>query len=153
MIKYFSMDLGFVVNFSCNLDLLQSCVHFLLEVITILNDARLSLYDVNVGEVSRSVILSYLIIFKDVFFFVFFLWPQGTSTGQKLQDKNDDNQYPVLHFYCAYCFLDNNANFSAVVPNNDLNIIVESFFYNSLPKFLPSMNFRSLYSHFIYLKI
>ena len=71
MIKYFSMDLGFVVNFSCNLDLLQSCVHFLLEVIAIFNDARLSLYDVNVGEVSRSVILSYLIIFKDDFFSYF----------------------------------------------------------------------------------
>jgi hypothetical protein len=66
MVKYFSIDLGFVSNLSCSLNL-QSCVHFLVEVITILNDARLSLNDVSVGEVSRGAILSYGIIFKDNF--------------------------------------------------------------------------------------
>jgi GH18 family chitinase len=44
---------------------------------------------------------------------------KAQARAKNYKTKNDDNQYRVFHFYCDYCFIDNNANFSAVIMSNN----------------------------------
>ena len=48
---------------------------------------------------------------------------KAQARAKNYKTKNDDNQYRVFHFYYAYCFKDNNANFSVVMYNNIWNLI------------------------------